>query len=106
MGQPGSTSSIRKVILLKTDEAGAVTPVVLFRAARKKAKSTRLLRPLEKLARHAATAESTFASAYLSRHDRSNAKKKDGWIRDIVPNLAKAAKRGAMESPLGRLILD
>ncbi|MEI6666773.1 MAG: hypothetical protein WCP29_01355 [Acidobacteriota bacterium] len=106
MEQSRPISSIRKVILLKTDEAGAVTPVVLFEAAEKKKKSTRILRPLEKLARHAATAESTFASDYLSRHERSNAKKKDGWIRDIVPNLAKAAKHGAKESPLGRLILD
>ncbi len=96
--------SIRKVILLAPDAKGNVSPIVLFDRDGERKKMSRPLRPLEKAVRRAADAEAAFAKTYLSRHRRSNAKKKDGWIRDLNVNLFKATRRGFKRSPLGRLI--
>jgi hypothetical protein len=97
-------NSIRKVILLEADAAGNVKPVILFERSRKQKKMTRIFRPLEKVVRRAATAEAAFAKTYASRHRRSNAKTKDGWIRDVGLNLLKASRRGFKKSSLGRLL--
>jgi hypothetical protein len=102
--QPRMGKSIRKVTLLVPDPEGNLSPVVLFDRAREQKKVSRPLRPFEKAIRRAADAEATFAKAYLSRHRRSNSKKKDGWIRDLNVNLFKATRRGFKKSPLGRLI--
>ncbi|MGL6095669.1 MAG: hypothetical protein ACRC7O_07735, partial [Fimbriiglobus sp.] len=34
------------------------------------------------------------AQAYLDRHNRSNQRKKDGWIKDMGDNVFKAIKTG------------
>jgi len=98
------SKSIRKVTVLMRDASGNLSPVVLFDRRRDQKKTSRPFRPLEKAIRRAADAEATFAKAYLSRHRRSAAKKKDGWIRDLNVNLFKATRRGFKRSPLGRLI--
>ncbi len=106
MEQPQLSRSIVKVVRLDKDAAGTVTPVLLYERSpkRPKKKTTRFLRPLEKLARRTAGAEATFAKTYASRHRRSNTKKKDGWVRDLNVNLLKAARRGFKKSPVGRIL--
>jgi len=39
-------------------------------------------------------AMSAGSGEYISRHDRSNRKKRDGWLRDYVFNLARANREG------------
>ena len=94
MEQLRLSKSIRSVTLLASDASGLVKPVVVYERPRKKKKQTRLFRPLEKKVRRAASAQAAFANAYVSRHRNSNGKRKDGWIRDLNGNLARATRRG------------
>lgn len=87
--------SVRRIVALRRDEHGHVTPVTLYEnPGRSRRKTSKLYRPAEKMARRWAEAYRATADSYLARHNRSNAKKKDGWIRDYQYNVSKAANRG------------
>jgi hypothetical protein len=104
MEQMTVSKSVRKIVVLRRDEHGHIVPVTLFdRAAGKKRKTSRLLRPVEKMTRRWAEAQQAAADDYLERHKRSSSKKKDGWIRDYPTNLLKAANRGRKQLKLRQL---
>ena len=65
-----------------------------FEARTKKKKMSRGLRSFEKWTRRFGRAMNTVAGTYVGRHDRSNRKKRDGWLRDYVFNMAKANREG------------
>jgi hypothetical protein len=98
------TSSVRRIVALRRDENGRVAPVTLFRRRGDgRRKQSKYLRPIEKMTRRWANAQRAAADSYLSRHNRSNTKKKDGWIRDYNYNVSKAADRGRKQLKLRRL---
>lgn len=91
--------TVRRVIKLTRDEAGRTTPVVLFeRETDGRKKGTRLVRPLEKAVHRLAKSDQVRAAKYLARHERSNRKRKDGWLRDFNVNVVRAYQ--AAEKPL------
>jgi hypothetical protein len=85
--------SVRQVIVLGTSN-GTTTPVVIYGGSAEKKKGSKMLRPIEKAARRFAKKQSVAASAYLERHERSNADKKNGWVKDIKKNVTKSMKVG------------
>jgi len=89
-------ASVRRVVRLTQDAAGNVAPQVVFeREETGPKKGSRMLRPFEKMVHRWAKGEQARAARYLERHERSNAKKKDGWVRDLNLNVFRAAKAGA-----------
>lgn len=64
---------------------------VLGAPARKK--QSKALRPVEKATRKSARRTIRFMQDYLYLHERSNKKKKNGWLRSYVTNLRKAFRR-------------
>ena len=68
-------------------------PMDVIEQHRRKKKTSRGLRAIEKLTRRYAVAMREFSGTYLARHDRSNRKKRDGWLRDYLFNLARANKQ-------------
>jgi hypothetical protein len=56
-------------------------------------KQSKMLRPLERRIRRLARRESRALSMYLALHDRSNRKKRNGWIRDLGRNLRKVIRK-------------
>lgn len=93
------TESVRRVIQLQNDPSGIVTPIVLFeRVERRRKKGSRLVRPLERLVHRVAKSDERRASKYLARHERSNMKRRDGWVRDFNVNVIRAYQAG--EKPL------
>lgn len=84
--------SVKRIIVL--DKAnGAVT---LYRdKGDKKKKQSMLLKPLEKGQRRWARAMMAGSQSYLDRHESSNRKKRDGWLRDLSKNARRAMRRGA-----------
>jgi hypothetical protein len=99
--------SVVKVVQLERDATGNMNPVVLYeKDQRKKKKMSGPLRPLEKAVRRVSTAQEAFAQSYLSRHDRSNRKNRDGWIRDVVPNVVNAGKKGNKKLRVNRLVFN
>jgi hypothetical protein len=94
-------NSVRKVTMLQPGPSGTLTPTVLYDDRNKKKKQTRGLRPLERAQRRFAQAQRVYWDTIVKRHKRSNAKKRDGWARDAVANMAKASEKSLR--PLGKL---
>ena len=89
---------VRRIVRLEQDQAGGYAPVVLYdrRAIRKKKKKTsRAFRPLEKMMRQTAEASVMSAADYRGRHRRSSEKKRDGWLHDLGKNIAKSQRTGS-----------
>lgn len=87
--------SIRRITVVKLDGTEPDAHVA-YEKKRKKKKQNRALRPMEKLIRNLARAQITGGQSYLARHKRSNARKKNGWIRDAGKNMRRS-QRSAMK---------
>jgi hypothetical protein len=96
---------VRRVTVLERDGSGGLSAVTLYRKKKAKKKGTRLLRPLARSVRRSWNAQRALADTYLSRHDKSNRKKKDGWVRDLGLNLTRANRKGVRKLRLNRWFL-
>ena len=85
---------VRTVTVLERGPAGELTPIVIFKGKRKKKKGTRGLGNFDRTLRRFADAQAAFSGAYARAHRKSNSKSKDGWLRDVNLNLARAARKG------------
>lgn len=103
MDIPRVSSSIRRITVLQRDASGDLKPVTVYQRGTSKKKGTRAFRYIERIARRVAEAQTKGADRYLSRHDRSNRKKKDGWVRDFNVNAMRASQKGVKALKLGRL---
>ena len=97
--------SIRSIVMLQAGPLGQVEPTEIYRGeGRGKRKGTRLLRPVDRAVRRLARAQEAMAETYLERHERSNEKKRDGWLRDLGNNVYRASRRGQKELKIERLL--
>jgi hypothetical protein len=91
MEMPRLGKSVKRVIQLQKDQAGHVVPVTLYRKRGEgKRKVTPALEPLDRAMRRIANAQVAFANTYIDRHNRSNEKRRDGWMVDLIPNVVEA----------------
>lgn len=65
----------------------------LYKKKKKKRKVSKWLRPMEKGQRRILRAAEAFSSESLSRHNRSNRKRRNGWMRDMGLNQARATRK-------------
>lgn len=86
---------IRRVILLKRDEEGTLAPITLWKARKKKKKTSRQLRGADRTVRSAAKGYKVFGDTLVKRHRRSNRKRKDGGIRDLGANIFRASRKAS-----------
>jgi len=86
--------AIRQITLIHSGPQGT-TSQVLFKKKTKRRKSSRLLKPLEKLQRRLLKAQKTFGDEAFSLHEKHNRKRKDGWLRDAPVIAIKASRRAA-----------
>lgn len=87
------SKSVERITVLESAPGGGLRPVTLYQPAEKdKKKGSRGLREIEKLVRRVAESQQAGVNSYLERHNRSNGKKKDGWLRDLGNNVFKAMK--------------
>lgn len=88
--------SVKRITVLEFDGSGTgvVVQHTLERKRKKRKKGTKALRPLERLVRKGAKAQESLTATYVRRHQRSN-KKKDGWLRDLSVNVARATAKAA-----------
>jgi hypothetical protein len=90
-------AKVRRIIMLRPGSSGKLEPTILYETQRKKKKQTRALRPLEKVARHFGKAQQAYWNSLAQRHDLSNEKKRDGWARDSISNIAKATQKSTKQ---------
>lgn len=96
---------VRRVTVLEKDAAGDLTPIVVYKAKRKKKKSTKGLNVMDRWVRRVADASSDFANSYADNHRKSDSKNRDGWLRDLPVNLARAGRKGTKGLKLDRLVM-
>jgi hypothetical protein len=105
MDTPRLSKAIRKITVFDRDATGSLMPVVVFDRRRKRKKQTKGLKPLERLVRSVADGYDRYGSTYAKRHRRSNRKRKDGWLRDIVQNVAKAGDKSRKKLDPSRVLI-
>jgi|KBSSwiStaDraftv2_1062776.scaffolds.fasta_scaffold155340_3 hypothetical protein len=96
--------NIRRVTILVRDESGQVTPTVVYEGKSGKKKQTRKLKPVESAVRRGAEAAAATANSYLSRHQNSNRKERDGWLVNMQGNVFKAMRKGSKRMKMNRVI--
>ena len=97
------TKSVRRITVLRKDTTGGTVPVVVFERRSARRKGSRFLRPVERVTRDWADAQSRAANSYLARHNKSNRKRKDGWVRDYALNVLRASRKGSKAIKINRL---
>ncbi|WP_156295695.1 hypothetical protein [Methylobacterium aquaticum] len=55
-------------------------------------KQSGLLRPIERGIRKLAVREAEIATTYLARHDASNRRKTNGWVKDLPRNISRSMR--------------
>ncbi|MGE0718087.1 MAG: hypothetical protein AB7P02_21755 [Alphaproteobacteria bacterium] len=71
---------------------GVVRRLRLEKPAGGKKKQSRLLRPIEKKVRKLVKRELEIGNAYLERHERSNRREANGWIKNLPKNVIRAVR--------------
>jgi len=95
--------AVRRIIVLQQNPDGSFTPTTVYRKKSKRKKISKRMRPIEKRARRISKGLATLTSEYTQRHNRSNRKKKNGWLKDIRKNVRKSAKSGRKKAKIKRL---
>jgi hypothetical protein len=97
---------VKRITILKSShEQGAGGGAVVVKRKRKRKKQSKgVIKIMERIARHSARASEATADAYLTRHRRSNRKRRDGWMRDYGYNWVRASRKGAKKFKLSKLL--
>jgi len=88
------TKNVEEVIVLRRDEHGRLQTRTIYRRQSKKKRGTPPVSTVGRVVRKIVSGYESAAKVYLDRHDDSNRKKSDGWVRDFSYNTYRAAKRG------------
>ncbi|MBE9033671.1 DUF6312 domain-containing protein [aff. Roholtiella sp. LEGE 12411] len=88
---------IKRVVVLRSEDSLGGYPETIFgnrgKKKKKKKKQSKLLSPWEKSVRSLAKTQVKASRTYLDRHERSNKKKKNGWLRDLNKNASKSLSK-------------
>jgi hypothetical protein len=94
MEQAGFGKAVKAIVALYDQPDGTATSSVLYaRKRRRRKKASDNLRFLEKAVRRVADAQQGFHQTYRDSHERSNAKRRDGWVADLPRNLERAGRK-------------
>lgn len=88
---------LKRVVVLRREDSDGDYADTIFgkrgKKRRKRKKQSKFLSPWEKTVRRAAKRQVKASNIYLDRHERSNRKKKNGWIRDLNKNVSKSLSK-------------
>lgn len=86
---------VRSITLVARGTDGARVATTLYETKRKKRKKgSPGLCEVDRLVRRSARAQKAIIDTYQERHDRSNRKRRDGWLDDLNRNVFKANAKG------------
>ena len=84
-------NSLKRVIVVEKDSSGEFTSRKIYDSDdRSTKKGTAGLNQVEKVVQRLISSHQAFVDEYLDLHNKSNRKKKDGWVRDFPYNIVKA----------------
>ncbi|HWL01442.1 MAG TPA: hypothetical protein VNQ52_03610 [Microbacteriaceae bacterium] len=84
--------SIARVSKIERTPDGTITSTVLAKPKRKRV--SKRYKKADKTLRRLARAQRVAADEFLSRHERSNAKKRNGGVKKFAKNAVRAARKG------------
>lgn len=100
-----ATSAKRVTVLGKNpDGTFSVKSESVLESGKNKKKGTKGLGLVDKIVRTGVNVGTTSGSAYLSRHKKSNQKKKDGWLKDAPVNVIRAGLKGVKQVKIGSFL--
>ena len=88
---------IRRITVLKRG-GNATEATTVYREPRKRRKSSALISPIEHAARRLVRAQIVWGQEALRRHNRSNRRRRDGWLLDVPVNLAESGRKAFNEA--------
>ncbi|NEP58851.1 MAG: hypothetical protein F6K31_17830 [Symploca sp. SIO2G7] len=93
-----SKEEVKAATVLRSEESFGGSPDVLVgsggrRKKKKKKKQAAALKPYEKTIFKVAKSYDKATKEYKDRHEKSNRKKKNGWIKDLPKNYSKAMNK-------------
>ncbi|WP_318700463.1 hypothetical protein [Roseofilum sp. SID2] len=94
-----SDGEVKKAVVLQSEEDFGGTPTTLDggyiggKKKKKKKKQSSALKPSEKAVFKLAKRYDEASKEYRDRHEKSNKKKKNGWIKDLPKNYNKAMSK-------------
>ena len=88
---------IRRITVLKRS-GKAIEATVIYREPRRRRKSSALISPIEHAARRLVRAQIVWGQEALRRHNRSNRRRRDGWLLDVPVNLAESGRKAFNEA--------
>lgn len=96
---------VKRIIIpqLASTAGGAGSIIVIKGKKNKRKKLSKSTKLFEKLARRSARVGSKMYGQYLSRHGRSNRKKKNGWLKDLGKNMFNSVRKGRKAFKLSSL---
>ncbi|BBL71302.1 hypothetical protein [Methylogaea oryzae] len=82
---------VKSITFLKAGADGRYECERLTESGSRK-KQSKVLKPMERLVRKLVKSELAAAQTYLERHEQSNRRKSNGWLKNMGKNLKQAAK--------------
>jgi len=95
---PGAVGSVDGAL-----SRGSFGGMQVVKHKKKRKKLSRGSRPMERLVRRMARANRKSSDIYLDRHNRSNRKKRNGWLRDLSYNVMRSNRKGQKGLKLSKL---
>ncbi|MBW4478280.1 MAG: hypothetical protein KME54_15815 [Tolypothrix brevis GSE-NOS-MK-07-07A] len=88
---------LKRAVVLRSEDSLGGYPETIYgkrgKRKKKKKKQSKLLSPWEKSVRSMAKKQVKATKTYLDRHETSNKKKKNGWLRDLNKNVSKSLSK-------------
>jgi len=87
--------AVERVTLVNAERSGTFSTrrIQIRRRQRRQRRQSATIRAEERLTRRIARALQDGVQEYLKQHDRSNRSRRNGWVRDMDRNLARAQDR-------------
>jgi len=92
-GEDSDRQPIKRVTVIKRDDRGQIVSRDAYETGRKTKKQSKTLRPMERNVRRLMEFQQDVITNYLGRHQRSNEKRRDGWLTDMPRNLIRAVRK-------------
>jgi hypothetical protein len=97
------SDSVEKIVRLDQDPQGNRVAVKIYSTDDTSRRTTKRLKPLERLMNQFVEAQAVIVDDYRARHRRSADKKKNGWFKDLGSNIKKSTSKGRKQFKLKKV---
>jgi peptidoglycan hydrolase-like protein with peptidoglycan-binding domain len=84
---------VRRITVVPINGSAGNPQEIYKKKRKKKRKVSSWLKPIEKSQRKFMKAADKYTSEALRRHDKSNKKRRDGWLDDVITNQTRSMRK-------------